>query len=105
MENLILEIANYIEKIGTTNTIIILTFFFIAFTLLLYFSVVLETHLSHSSLFDLFNYGTYEVFAEKQSINEKQVFIVKSMNEISAIEKAAKRLNDTDGFIITARRL
>lgn len=99
--NILVKGTDFIERIGSTNATILIIVLFALFLGALYFSISLETHLSHSPLREFVSFGTYEVIAENQKTKHKQIFKVKAVNKIVALEKTNKKIsNDAECIFI-----
>lgn len=85
------------DKIGHVNfTLLLLLILFIG----IFFSYrvfVITEGLSHSSLSDLIQYRKFQVVATSPAGN-KITFIIRAWGRINAIEKAAKKMDDFNGF-------
>lgn len=104
MSNVIVGLAEYLHKSGMLHTSLLLLAIILACLGLVYFGITLDTHLSHSPLSKFIRYGKYEVIAEHQHTKERHIIVVTSLNEVSAVEKATKKLKDLEYFRFKTRK-
>ena len=105
MDGLLQAITDIIERFGITTSSIGMAAVVAVLLLCLYGVFRLTEHMQHSPLTEVFQYGRYEVTVENQTTHDKQVIVVTAINRISAVEKAAKRVQDIYNTTFTSKKL
>lgn len=91
MTELIMAVGNFIERIGPTNSTILIAIGFIVLINLIYLSVVIKSYTRTMSLLEVLSYGKYEVVVTNDGETEGKRIVVSAWNKINAIEKVAKK--------------
>lgn len=106
MDEAILYLIEFAEKIGPNNVLVIGgIILFVIFPTLLYLSIVLESYARSSSLIEAIQYGKYEVsVTEKGQIEEKH-FKVSAWNKVNAVEKVAKKQTHKQNLTFSAKKV
>ncbi len=101
MTDFILFIISIIEYLGPTKMIIICIISFIILLLLINVSIKLE----HSSLLDVIRYRSFTVIGTTPTGEVIKVKL-KAWGRINAVEKAAKKVGNTNGvkFTVTEKK-